>query len=83
MDPQELKLWVRVFLESMSKIIHDYKDSEFIELLLLKLPWFTSTTTHGRNFNHFLRLVLAVLPHDVSFIPKVINYVFSSQGLFQ
>jgi hypothetical protein len=78
-DSSELKLWVKVFLENNSC----YKDSELIELLLFKLPWFTSTTIHGQNFNCFLRLVLAILPHDVSFIPKVINYVFSSQGLFQ
>lgn len=82
-DPRSLRLWVKVFLESLSKIIHDYNDSELLELIVFKLPWFVSTTTHGQNFNSFLRLVMAVLPHDVSYIPKVINHIFSSHGLFQ
>ena len=82
-DAKALRLWVRVFTESISKIIHEYNDRELLELLIFKLPWFNATTTHGQNFSSFLRLVMAVLPHDVSYIHKVINHIFSSQGLFQ
>jgi len=82
-DPKTLRVWVKVFLESISKIIHEYNDKELLELLVFKLPWFIPTTTHGQNFNSFLRLVMAVLPHDVSYIHKVINHIFSSHGLFQ
>jgi hypothetical protein len=78
-----LRVWTRVFLESLSKIIHEYNDKELMELIVFKLPWFLPTTTHGQSFNSYLRLVMAVLPHDVSYIHKVINHVFSSQGLFQ
>jgi len=80
---KQLRIWVRVFLESLSKIIHEYNEKELVELILFKLPWFIPTTTHGQSFNSYLRLVLAVLPHDVSYIHKVINHIFSSQGLFQ
>lgn len=82
-DPKSLRLWVKVFLESISKIIHEYNDKELMELLVFTLPWFLPTTTHGQSFNSFLRLVMAVLPHDVSYIHKVINHIFSSNGLFQ
>lgn len=82
-DPKTLRVWVKVFLESISKIIHEYNDKELLELIVFKLPWFIPTTTHGQNFNSFLRLVMAVLPHDVSYIHKIINHIFSSHGLFQ
>ncbi len=82
-DPKTLRLWVKVFLESLSKIIHEFNDKELLELIVFKLPWFIPTTTHGQSFNSFLRLVMAVLPHDVSYIHKVINHIFSSHGLFQ
>ena len=81
-DPKTLRLWVKVFLESLSKIIHEFNDKELLELIVFKLPWFIPTTTHGQSFNSFLRLVMAVLPHDVSYIHKVINHIFSSHGLF-
>ena len=82
-DPKTLRVWVKVFLDSLSKIIHDYNDIELLELLVFKLPWFIPTTAHGQSFNSFLRLVMAVLPHDVSYIHKVINHIFSPHGLFQ
>lgn len=82
-DPKTLRVWVKVFLESLSKIIHEYNDSELLELLVFKLPWFIPTATHGQNFNSFMVLVKAIVPHDVSYIHKVINHIFSSQGLFK
>eukprot|EP00347_Sterkiella_histriomuscorum_P009398 403341366 len=82
-DSQALRIWVKVFLETITNIIHDYQDSELLELIVFKLPWFTPTTTHGQNFNSFMRLCLAIFPHDVSYIHKVIKHIFSPHGLFQ
>jgi hypothetical protein len=76
-NTSNLRLWTRVFLESLSKIIHEYNDKELLELILFKLPWFVPATTHGQSFNSYLRLVMAVLPHDVSYIHKVIIHIFS------
>lgn len=50
---------------------------------MFRLPWFTPSTTHGQNFNCFLRLCLALFPHDVSYISKVVKHIFSPAGLFQ
>lgn len=82
-EPRSLRTWVKVFIDCLPKIVHDYCDNELLELIIFKLPWFIPTTSHGQNFNSFLRLVMAVLPHDVTYIHKVINHIFSTQGLFQ
>ncbi|CDW86819.1 UNKNOWN [Stylonychia lemnae] len=82
-ESQALRIWVKVFLETITNIIHEYQDHELLELLVFKLPWFTPTTTHGQNFNSYIRLCLAVFPHDVSYIHKVIKHIFSPHGLFQ
>ena len=60
-DPKSLRLWVKAFLESIPKIIHEYNNKELLELLVFTLPWFIPTTTHGQSFNSFLRLFMAVL----------------------
>jgi len=80
---RNLRIWVKVFLETLSKMIHEFHEKELVELFVFKLPWFIPTTTHGQSFNSFLRVALAIVPHDVSYIHKVINHIFSSNGLFQ
>lgn len=80
---RDLRIWVKVFLETLSKMIHEFHERELVELFVFKLPWFIPTTTHGQSFNSFLRVALAIVPHDVSYIHKVINHIFSSNGLFQ
>jgi hypothetical protein len=81
-NSRNLRIWVKVFLEMLPKLIHEYQEKELVDLFVFKLPWFVPSTSHGQNFNSFLRLALAVLPHDVSYIHKVINHIFSSNGLF-
>lgn len=82
-EPLALRIWLKVFSETISLTIHQFRDTEFLELLVFKLPWFISSTTHGQNFHLFVRLVLTVFPHDVSYINRVIKHIFSPHGLFQ
>jgi hypothetical protein len=69
-DAGSLRTWIKVVIEVVSLIVNDYKDHEFLDLLLIKLPWFNNSTTHGQNFHCFVKLALAVFPHDVSYIEK-------------
>lgn len=46
-DPKALRIWAKVFLDSLCIIINDFNDMELLELLVFKLPWFLPTTTHG------------------------------------
>ena len=73
---------MKVFLRSLTNIILKFKDHEFLELILFKLPWFNPTLAHGQNFPCFAQLALAVFPHDVTYISKVVAHVLSpSLGL--
>ncbi len=38
-EPRKLRLWVKVFLRSLSLIFDTYNDLEIVDLLLFKLPW--------------------------------------------
>jgi hypothetical protein len=67
-EPAALRIWMRVFMDSLPLIIDDFKDYELLELLLFKLPWFHPTTTHGQNIHCFIKLTMAVLPRCISYL---------------
>jgi len=46
-EANSLRIWLKVFVDTMSVLIDDFKDYELLELLIFKLPWFSPTTTHG------------------------------------
>ena len=69
-----LREWFPVFTSCLTEI---FNDREFLELLVFKLPWFLPTTTHGQSFHLYMRLLMAMLPRDISFIHNVINHFFS------
>ena len=81
-EPGALRIWMKVFEDSLSLLINEYKDHELLELILFKLPWFNPTTTHGHNFKSYIRFVLALIPFDVSYLNKVLKDIFS-KGLLQ
>jgi hypothetical protein len=44
---RNLRIWVKVFLETLSKMIHEYHEKDLVELFVFKLPWFVPSTAHG------------------------------------
>lgn len=67
-EPRALRIWTRVFMDSLSLIIDHYKDYELLELFIFKLPWFKPTTTHGLFFDCFSKYALALFSLDFSYI---------------
>lgn len=65
-EPAALRIWMSVFTSSLTELVDVYKDSELLELILFKLPWFLPTTTHGQNFDAFAQFCLALFQRDVS-----------------
>lgn len=39
-EASSLRIWIKVFIDTMSILIDDFKDYELLELLIFKLPWF-------------------------------------------
>jgi hypothetical protein len=68
-EPRALRIWTRVFVDSVSLITDSYKDYELLELFMFKLPWFKPTTTHGLFFDFFAKYALALFAVDPSYIP--------------
>jgi hypothetical protein len=44
---RNIRIWVKVFLETLSKMIHEYHEKDLVELFVFKLPWFVPSTAHG------------------------------------
>ena len=44
---RNLRIWVKVFLETLSKMIHEYHEKDLVELFVFKLPGFVPSTAHG------------------------------------
>jgi hypothetical protein len=45
--PSDLKVWIKVFIARMPRLVNEFKDLAFLDLLIFKLPWLNFETCHG------------------------------------